>query len=177
MGNKKLEIFDLTKGYSLLGSLGAGVSDLCGGAWRLTFEQTQDMFLAALGKRTGVEPWQIRQATTRVRIYRYQYRTDSAKSEKEKPSKALASNENDLLARLQEIIRLRHYAKSTEKYYLHWTRWFFAYRKDTGLSGEPTAADVKAFLTRLAMVEKVSASTRTRRSVHYFFFSGTSMQA
>lgn len=66
-----------------------------------TLEQTLDMFLAALGKRTGVEPWQIRQATDAVRIYRYQYRTDSAKSEKEEPRKALAGNENDLLARLQ----------------------------------------------------------------------------
>ncbi len=33
-----------------------------------TFEQTLDMFLSALGKRTGVNPWQIRQATDAVRI-------------------------------------------------------------------------------------------------------------
>ena len=127
-----------------------------------TFEQTLDMFLAALGERTGVKPWQIRQATDAVRIYRYQYRTDSGKSGEGKPRKAWSGNEDGLLARMQEIIRLRHYAKSTEKTYLHWTRRFLAYRKHAGLAGEPTAADVKAFLTRLAMVEKVSASTQNQ---------------
>lgn len=42
---------------------------------------------------------------------------------------------------------------------MQWVRKFLAYRRQTGLLGEPTAEGVKAFLTRLAMVEKVSAST------------------
>jgi len=67
-----------------------------------------------------------------------------------------------LLKRLREVIRLRHYAESTEKTYLHWSRRFLAYRRRTGLQGEPTSADVKAFLTRLAMAEKVSASTQNQ---------------
>ncbi len=33
-----------------------------------TFEQTRDLFLAALGKRGGIEPWQIRQASDALRI-------------------------------------------------------------------------------------------------------------
>jgi len=127
-----------------------------------TFEQTLDMFLAALEEQTGIQPWQIRQATDAVRIYRYQYRADSGKSGEERPRKAWSGNEQDILARMQEIIRLRHYAKSTQKTYLHWTRRFLAYREQTGLTGEPAAADVRAFLTRLAMVEKVSASTQNQ---------------
>ncbi|MBI2567050.1 MAG: protein kinase [Candidatus Schekmanbacteria bacterium] len=35
-------------------------------------------------------------------------------------------------------------------------------RQQTGLSGRPTTADVKAFLTRLAMVQRVSASTQNQ---------------
>ena len=66
------------------------------------------------------------------------------------------------LERLREVIRLRHYAKSTEKTYLHWNRRFLVYRRETGAEGEPTAADAKAFLTHLAMVEKVSASTQNQ---------------
>ncbi len=66
------------------------------------------------------------------------------------------------LERLREVIRLRHYARSTEKTYLHWNRRFLAYRHETGAEGEPTAADAKAFLTHLAMVEKVSASTQNQ---------------
>lgn len=127
-----------------------------------TFEQTLDKFLAALGERTDVKPWQIRQVTDAVRIYRYQYRADSGQTGEEEPRKAWSGDEGDLLARMQEIIRLRHYARSTEKTYLHWTRRFLSYREQAGLTGEPTAADIKAFLTRLAMVERVSASTQNQ---------------
>ncbi|MCX6348966.1 MAG: integron integrase [Candidatus Aureabacteria bacterium] len=67
-----------------------------------------------------------------------------------------------MLTRLREVLRLRHYSQSTERTYLHWSRRFLDYRRQTGLIGEPTAADVKAFLTRLAMVEKVSASTQNQ---------------
>lgn len=66
------------------------------------------------------------------------------------------------LERLREVIRLRHYASSTEKTYLHWNRRFLAYRHETGAEGELTADNAKAFLTHLAMVEKVSASTQNQ---------------
>jgi len=39
-----------------------------------TSEQTPNIFLAALGKRTAVNPWQIRQTTEAIHIYRYQSR-------------------------------------------------------------------------------------------------------
>jgi len=64
-----------------------------------TFEQTLDKFLAALGERTDVKPWQIRQATDAVRIYRYQYRADSGQTGEEEPRKAWSGDEGDLLAR------------------------------------------------------------------------------
>ena len=40
-----------------------------------TFEQTLDLFLAEVGSRVGVQPWQVQQAADSVRVYRYQYRT------------------------------------------------------------------------------------------------------
>ena len=39
-----------------------------------TFEQTLDLFLADVGRRVGVKPWQIQQAADAVRIYRHPYR-------------------------------------------------------------------------------------------------------
>lgn len=72
------------------------------------------------------------------------------------------NDEASSLVRLREVIRLRHYAKSTEKTYLHWKRRFLAYHRETSTEGEPSAADAKAFLTHLAMVEKVSASTQNQ---------------
>lgn len=67
-----------------------------------------------------------------------------------------------LLTSLQKVLRLRHYARSTERSYLHWVRRFLDYRKRAGRMGTPTVEDVKAFLTRLAMVENVSASTQNQ---------------
>lgn len=127
-----------------------------------TFEQTLDLFLDELGGRTGVRPWQIQQAADAVRIYRYQFRGIQEGDHTGASNQATAANDESLVRRLQEVIRLRHYARSTEKTYLQWTKRFLAYRQETGVTGEPSAADVKAFLTRLAMVEKVSASTQNQ---------------
>ena len=127
-----------------------------------TFEQTLDLYLAEVGNRVGIKPWQVQQAADAVRIYRYQYRGADAQVQPGLDTQGAPMDEAALLARLREVIRLRHYAQSTEKTYLHWTRRFLAYRRETGLAGEPSAADVKAFLTRLAMVRKVSASTQNQ---------------
>lgn len=126
-----------------------------------TFQQTLDLFLAEVGKRIGVKPRQIQQAADAIRIYRYQYRESGDEANDGHAREAFA-NDAAMLDRLREIIRLRHYAKSTEKTYLHWNRRFLTYRRETGAGCEPTAKDAKAFLTRLAMVEKVSASTQNQ---------------
>lgn len=128
-----------------------------------TFSQTLDLFLDAIKEECGIEPWQIRQTADALRIYRYQYRRANDRSEFAAPSDtSIASDSGTLLSRLREVIRLRHYARSTEKTYLHWTRRFLHYRRRTGQVGAPTAEDVKAFLTRLAMVDNVSASTQNQ---------------
>ena len=84
-----------------------------------------------------VKPWQIQQAADALRIYRYQYRGapeggDACDTVQSSPDDA------DALDRLREIMRLRHYAKSTEKTYLHWTRRFLAYRRRVDCDGGPT---------------------------------------
>ncbi len=128
-----------------------------------TFSQTRDLFLDTIKEEGGIQPWQIRQAADALLIYRYQYRRASDTSEVAVASDAsIASDNGTLLSRLREVIRLRHYAPSTEKTYLHWTRRFLYYRQRTGRPGPPTSGDVKAFLTRLAMVDRVSASTQNQ---------------
>ncbi|SHF28992.1 integron integrase [Desulfacinum infernum DSM 9756] len=121
-----------------------------------------DLFLSALGERPGVKAWQIEQAGDAIGIYRYQYRGVSGHKDGTRKNVVIPGGDEKLLDRLREVIRLRHYAKSTEKSYLQWTRRFLAYRKHAGLMGEPAASDVKAFLTRLAMIENVSASTQNQ---------------
>jgi len=127
-----------------------------------TFEQTSELFLAELGKRENLQPWQIRQAADALRIYGYQYRPASDGSGQRAGLLKIPEDDTGLLARLREIIRLRHYAAKTEKSYLWWTRKFLDYRRRTGLAGPPSSDDVKAFLTHLAMVKNVSASTQNQ---------------
>jgi hypothetical protein len=86
-----------------------------------TFEQTLDLFLAEAGGRVGTKPWQLQQAADAIRIYRYQYRGAKDHGEGGSPAAGL-SDAAAILVRLRQVIGLRHYAKSTEKTYLHWSR-------------------------------------------------------
>ncbi len=63
-----------------------------------------------------------------------------------------------LLDRVRDEIRLRHFALSTEKTYVHWTRRFVLFHgkrhpRDMGVT------EIGAFLTHLAVAQHVSAST------------------
>jgi hypothetical protein len=93
--------------------------------------------------------WQLQQAANAAGVYRYQHRR-APKDEAPGGKRLPVPDEAAMLKRLREVIRLRHYAKSTEKTYLHWTRRFLAYRRYAGGEGEPTSDDLRAFLTRLA---------------------------
>ena len=66
-----------------------------------------------------------------------------------------------LLDQLREQIRYRHYSLNTEKVYLYWVRFFVRWHqlkhpRDMG------APEVVAFLSMLATVRKVSASTHNQ---------------
>ena len=125
-----------------------------------SFEQTRDFFLEEIGKRTRIEPWQIRQASNAIQIYYFQYRHSSDEQFHHIHIRDLDTE--PMLSKMKEIMRLRHYAANTEKTYLLWTRRFLDYQRKTGTSAQPVAEDVKAFLTHLAMNEKVSSSTQNQ---------------
>lgn len=66
-----------------------------------------------------------------------------------------------MLAEMRRILRLRHYAGSTERSYLGWCRRFLRY---IGRSEEhvPTTADVQAFLSYLALQKDVASATQNQ---------------
>ena len=66
-----------------------------------------------------------------------------------------------LLDRVREAIRARHYSRRTEKAYVHWIkRYIFFHGKRH--PAEMGAAEVTAFLTSLAVHDKVAASTQNQ---------------
>src|SRR5437762_9466004 len=64
-----------------------------------------------------------------------------------------------LLDRVREAIRTRHYSRRTEKAYVHWIRRFIFFH-DKRHPAEMGPAEISAFLSSLAVRDKVAASTR-----------------
>ncbi len=66
-----------------------------------------------------------------------------------------------LLDRLREALRSRHYSRRTEHSYCHWVKRFIFFHnmRHPAEMGEP---EINAYLTHLAVKEKVSASTQNQ---------------
>jgi integron integrase len=66
-----------------------------------------------------------------------------------------------LLDRLRDALRSRHYSRRTEQCYCHWVKRFifFHHARHPAQMAEP---EINAFLTHLAIKEKVSASTQNQ---------------
>src|SRR5438094_7852401 len=72
-----------------------------------------------------------------------------------------ASPKPKLLDRVRHAVRARHYSRRTEKAYVHWIkRYIFFHGKRH--PGEMGAVEVTAFLTALAVRERVAASTQNQ---------------
>jgi len=66
-----------------------------------------------------------------------------------------------LLDQLRDAIRIKHYAYSTEKTYTHWAKRYILFhnKRHPAAMG---AQEIEAFLTHLAQVENVAASTQNQ---------------
>ncbi len=66
-----------------------------------------------------------------------------------------------LLDRLRLALRARHYSRRTEQTYCHWVKKYI-YFHNVKHPGEMGEQEINAFLTHLAVKEKVSASTQNQ---------------
>ena len=66
-----------------------------------------------------------------------------------------------LLDRLRQALRSRHYSRRTERTYVMWVRRFIHFH-NVRHPGEMAEPEINAFLTHLAVKEKVSASTQNQ---------------
>ena len=116
--------------------------------------------------------WQIRQAHDAIRLYFNHYKNNG---EEDMQAKHLFSDINELIEKMRQAIRIRHYSYRTEKTYIDWTKRFLNYireanddkKADLGLDSN----DVKNYLTYLALKKRVSASTQNQafNSILFFF--------
>ena len=66
-----------------------------------------------------------------------------------------------LLDRVREAVRTRHYSRRTEKAYVHWIRRFLFFH-DKRHPTEMGPAEISAFLSSLAVRDRVAASTQNQ---------------
>jgi integron integrase len=76
-----------------------------------------------------------------------------------------------MLERLSHVIRTLHYSRRTERAYVHWVKRFLAhYRlRDPASMG---AAEIRSFLSHLAVNQRVSASTQNQALCALVFLYG-----
>lgn len=112
-------------------------------------------FLGLLGREK--EPWQVEQAKEAIELYFH----FSGEVPAARGSASSTQEWDALFAETVRILRLRHLSLRTEKSYVGWLRRFEAFagpRSPAALS----PADVERFLSRLAVDQRVSASTQNQ---------------
>jgi len=122
-------------------------------------------FLKEIQNNKRLADWQLRQAEEAVRLYATQFQAGNAASLSPNtvPEKADPATHDPaiVLAKMRELIRLKHFALSTERTYLEWARRFFAFISQRGSSAW-CAEDVRDFLSYLAVSRNVSSSTQNQ---------------
>jgi integron integrase len=87
----------------------------------------------------------------------------------------VASAAPKLLDRVREAIRTRHYSRRTEDAYVHWIRRFILFH-NTVHPSTIASREISAFLTWLAVQQRVSASTQNQALSAILFLYRTVLQ-
>jgi len=132
------------------------------------FEQLP-LYLDSL-KNEGVKQWQIVQAEQAVRVYFANYLTSSGAQTTSPAVVAFTEiNDRDFTAILENFsvnLRLRNYARKTEKTYIYWSKQFLsnAHVRSVKIGSNVGVASktVKDFLAHLVIKRGVSASTQNQ---------------
>jgi integron integrase len=118
-------------------------------------------FLEQLRTEPRTTQWQVRQADDAIRLYYFHYlgRQGGAAA-----TEYCAADDKAILKEALRLIRLKHYAYSTERTYLQWIERFFIYALESlnKRAADLDAEDVKNFLSHLALDRHVSASTQNQ---------------
>jgi len=118
-------------------------------------------FLDQLRSDQKILDWQPRQADEAIQLYYFHF-LGQAKNDISGSPAAISAPE--LLKELKRLIRLKHYAYSTERTYIQWCERFLDYViqiEKKGLSAV-SSKEFKNFLSHLALNQKVSASTQNQ---------------
>jgi integron integrase len=120
-------------------------------------------FLTTLASSPGISAWQVEQATDALTIllgsvFGQEWARAIRIPAPPPPPDVPLPKGDEPLEHLRYAIRCRRYSARTEESYVFWVNRFIAFCIDSGI-GQDTES-VRAFLERLVMAEKMSASTQ-----------------
>jgi len=119
-------------------------------------------FLVYLGSDGKTADWQIEQARQAVSIYLAHY-LDKENLVFKTEVEPVMDKKDAILARMKELLRIKHYAYSTERSYLDWSKRFFDYMTTVrNKNKEIESEDIKEFLSYLAVRRRVAASSQNQ---------------
>jgi len=133
------------------------------------------MFLSQLNSNKAAD-WQIEQAEGAVKLYLEHF---VAKNEHSLSATSFLNKQgaDNIIHKMQEAIRVKHYSYSTERSYLGWAKSFFSYLRDIknkNISPRTMdVSDITDYLTYLAVEQKVASSTQNQAfNALLFLFRG-----
>lgn len=129
------------------------------------------LFIAALKKDRKLQDWQFTQADNAIKLYIHHFLPASGGVAKLSPNadievKNKFPDYQKIQKEIREILRIKHYAYSTERTYIGWFKRFYDYltgvkNKDWVTQGADKT-DVRDFLSHLAIKQQVSSSTQNQ---------------
>jgi hypothetical protein len=123
-------------------------------------------FTNHLKTQRKITPWQCQQVQSAIQIYFNYFLKKNENGELKRSPDFVIEDFQEILDKLREKIRLRHFSFSTEKTYLDWTGRFFQYVQslNNNSSGKTKISqhEVQGFLTYLAIKKNVSSSTQNQ---------------
>jgi integron integrase len=130
-----------------------------------------------LARDDSIEAWQLRQAMKAVELYLNVYlpeancagceardvevRAGGTPSVQKNGGDGAPPSMEESLARMKDLLKLRHYSPRTEKTYVEWVQRFFRYTERQLLQWNTSDA-VRAWLSYLATSRNVAASTQNQ---------------
>lgn len=134
-------------------------------------------FLSRLERDKKIAEWQVRQAKEALRLYLGHFLERESSplypNIRQEGNKSRL-NRADMLNKMREAIRIKHYSYRTERSYLDWVKRFYEYvadvkRKDIHAHGLGSS-DVRDFLSHLAIRQRVASSTQNQAFNALLFF-------
>jgi hypothetical protein len=130
-------------------------------------------FINYLKSHEKIADWQANQANNAITLYVHQFKNRNERFSSRVEEKIACTAISNVIDKLREAIRIKHYAYRTERKYIEWIEDFYLYMKQAkkkGIDSNLKSSDVRDYLSHLALKKRVAASTQNQAFNALIFF-------